>query len=72
MNPSDKNEKKLTPTEKAHLMALHKDYRRVLHRELRVQQELLMLHMDLIPMLIKQSAYKSHIERWAQLVRELR
>ncbi len=75
MNPSDKNEKnekKLTPIEKDHLMALLKDYRRILQRELCVQQELLMLHMDLIPMLIKQSAYKSHVERWAQLVRELR
>jgi len=53
-------------------MALLKDYQRILRRALDIQQELLMLHMDLIPMLIHQSAYKSHIERWAQLVRELR
>ncbi len=72
MNTANKNKKKLTLTEKNHLMALLKDYRRILRRALDLQQELLMLHMDLIPMLIHQSACQSYVERWAQLVRELR
>ncbi len=72
MNPSDKNKKNLTAIEKDHLMALLKDYRRILCRGLDVQKELLMLHMDLIPMLIDEPAYKSHVKRWAQLVRDLR
>ncbi len=34
MNPSDKNKKNLTAIEKDHLMALLKDYRRILRRAL--------------------------------------
>ena len=72
MNLHDKNEKSLTTSGKNLLLAMLKDYRRVLSRQLEVHKELLMLHMDLIPMLIHKSEYKSYAVRWAQLVKELR
>ncbi len=72
MNPTDKDKKGLTPSEKNLLMAQLNDYRRVLRRQLHTHQELLMLHMDLIPELIKVSAYQPYIERWAELMRALK
>ena len=72
MNPTDKDKKGLTLSEKKLLMAQIDDYQRTLCRELHIHKELLMLHMDLIPMLIHRSDYKSHVERWAELVRKLR
>ncbi len=70
MNPTDT--KSLTPSEKNLLMAQLNDYRRILRRQLHTHQELLMLHMDLIPELIKEPAYQPYVERWTELMRELK
>jgi len=71
-NNTTSNKNSLTTVEKEHLIAQLADYQRVLTRQLEVQKELLMLHMELIPMLIHKSEYKSYVERWAHLVRQLR
>ena len=71
MNPTDKNKKKLTHLEKNQLISQISHYRRLLRRQLHTHQELLMLHMDLIPILINEPAYQSYVERWMTLTKEL-
>jgi len=62
----------LTTKQKSFLISQLKDYHRVICRQLDIYQQLLLLHIELIPKLVNDPSFETYLARWRALMDQLK